>query len=271
MEKRRLGFVAGMIISAVFLFLAFRGLQPEQFMTSLGSVSLPLLLLATGIYFLALLIIAWRWQILLDAVKRVPLAELAQFVAIGYMGNNVYPLRAGDGLRILLLRRKRQVALLRATTVIAVEHLYNGTTMIAFILAGLAAIDLQSEAVEAIVRLVMPLVSLAILAALALTAKPGWLRRMVRWASRVLPSALGEAALRLSEDILAALEGLRSPRHFPRRLVGFIPDLGPGGRRLLAYAARLRPGLGLSRRVAACWNGQPGRDYSGLARASRRL
>ena len=203
-----------MVISAGFLFLAFRGLQPEQFLASLGSVSLPLLLLATGVYFLALLIIAWRWQILLDAVKRVPLAELAQFVAIGYMGNNVYPLRAGDGLRILLLRRKRQVALLRATTVIAVEHLYNGTTMIAFILAGLAAIDLQSEAVEAIVRLVMPLVSLAILAALALTAKPDWLRRMVSWASRILPSALGEPALRLSEDILAALAGLRSPRHF---------------------------------------------------------
>lgn len=203
-----------MITSAVFLALAFRGLQPERFLASLGSVSLSLLLLATGIYFLALLIIAWRWQILLDAVKRVPLEDLAQFVAIGYMGNNVYPLRAGDGLRILLLRRKHQVALLRATTVIAVEHLYNGTTMIVFVLAGLAAINLQSEAVETIVRLVMPLVSLAILAALVLTAKPAWLRRIVRWASQLLPSALGDAALRWSEDVLAALAGLRSPRHF---------------------------------------------------------
>ena len=214
LDKRRLGFTAGMFISAGFLYLAFRGLQPEQFLASLGAVSLPLLLMATGVYFLALLIIAWRWQILLEAVKRVPLADLAQFVAIGYMGNNVYPLRAGDGLRILLLRRKRQVPFLRATTVIAVEHLYNGATMIAFILVGLAATDLQSEAVEAIVRLVTPLVSLAVLAALALAAKPGWLRRTVRWTSQILPRAMGEAALRLSEDILAALAGLRSPRHF---------------------------------------------------------
>ena len=214
MDKRRLGFLAGMVISAGFLILAFRGLQPEQFWSSLGSANLPLLLLATGVYFLALLIIAWRWQILLDAVKRAPLAKLAEYVAIGYMGNNVYPLRAGDGLRILLLRRKHQVALLRATTVIAVEHLYNGTTMIAFVMVGLAAVDLQSEAVEAIVRLVMPLVSLAILAALVLTAKPTWLRRLARWASQILPGALGVAALRLSEDILAALAGLRSPRHF---------------------------------------------------------
>ncbi len=213
-DKRRIALATGMAVSAVFLLLALRGLQPAQFLASLGAVSLPLLALAAGIYFFALLIIAWRWQILLDAVKRAPLADLAQFVAIGYMGNNVYPLRAGDGLRILLLRRKHQVALLRATTVIAIEHLYNGTTMIVFILVGLAAINLQSEAVAAIVRLVMPLVSLAIVAALVLTAKPTWLRRMVRWASRILPSALGEPALRLSEDVLAALAVLRSPRHF---------------------------------------------------------
>lgn len=248
MDKRRLGFLAGMVISAGFLILALRGLQPEQFWASLGSANFPLLLLATSVYFLALLIIAWRWQILLDAVKRVPLPDLAEYVAIGYMGNNVYPLRAGDGLRILLLRRKRHVPLLRATTVIAVEHLYNGTTMIAFVLAGLAAINLQSEAVESIVRLVMPLISLAVLAALALAAKPTWLRRLVRWAGQILPKAPGEAALRLSEDFLAALTGLRSPRHFlGALLVSFLT----WGLEAAAYWLMLRAfGLDLGYAVA---------------------
>ncbi len=212
-RRRAIAFAAGIALSAIFLLLALRGLQPEQFLMSLGSVSLPLLLLACGTYFLALIVIAWRWQILLHAVKPVPLAALSRYVAIGYMGNNVYPLRAGDGLRIALLRRNHAVPLLRATTVIAIEHLFNGMTMIVFVLVGLAAIDLQSAAVEAIVRLVMPLVSLAIFAALVLTAKPALLRRLVGAVSQLLPRAMREPALRLSEDILAALAGLRSPRH----------------------------------------------------------
>ena len=214
LDKQRLAFSAGIIISAIFLVLAFHGLQPDQFVASLSEVDLPLLLIAALVYFLAMVIIAWRWQILLHSVKRVRLAALFKLVAIGYMGNNVYPLRAGDGLRIMLLRREHQVALLRATTVIAVEHLYNGTTMIVFIMLGLAAIDSQSPTVEAIVGLAMPLVSLAIVAALFLAAKPALLRRLVRWAVTILPRTLGQAAQRLSEDVIAGLEGLRSPRHF---------------------------------------------------------
>ena len=203
-----------MITSAVFLALAFRGLHPDQFWSSLAELNPTLLLIAVLVYFAAVAVIAWRWQILLHSVKRVRLGALIKLVAIGYMGNNVYPLRAGDGLRIMLLRREHQVALLRATTVIAVEHLYNGTTMIVFILIGLAAIDLESPTVEAIVGLTMPLVSIAIVAALFLAAKPALLRRLVGWAAAILPRALGQAAQRLSEDVIAGLEGLRSPRHF---------------------------------------------------------
>lgn len=214
LANRRIAFAAGMITSAVFLALAFRGLHPDQFWSSLGKLNPPWLIVAGLVYFAAVLVIALRWQILLHSVKRVRLGALFKLVAIGYMGNNVYPLRAGDGLRIMLLRREHQVALLRATTVIAVEHLYNGATMIVFILLSLAAIDLQSPTVEAIVGLAMPLVSMAIVAALFLAAKPALLRRLVRRAVTILPRALGQAAQRLSEDVIAGLEGLRSPRHF---------------------------------------------------------
>ncbi len=203
-----------MLSSAIFLALAFRGLHPDQFFSSLSHINLPWLLVAVLVYFTAVGLIALRWQILLHSVKRVRLGALIKLVAIGYMGNNVYPLRAGDGLRIMLLRREHQVALLRATTVIAVEHLYNGTTMIVFILLGLAAIDLQSPTVEAIVGVTMPLVGVAIVAAFFLAAKPALLRRLVRRAVTILPRALGQAAQRLSEDVIAGLEGLRSPRHF---------------------------------------------------------
>ena len=72
--KRRLAFALSMAISAVFLVLAFRGLQPEQFLSSLTELDLPLLAVAAIVYFVAVVVIALRWQFLLRAVKRVPLS-----------------------------------------------------------------------------------------------------------------------------------------------------------------------------------------------------
>lgn len=218
LDKKRLAFIAGMIISAVFLLLAFRGLQPDQFWASLSGVDLPLLVFAALIYFLAVIIIALRWQYLLRAVKLVPLRALAQIVFIGYMGNNVYPLRAGDALRIALLRRNHAVPLLRATTVVVIERLFDGCVMLAFILFSLLFIDLQSEPIETIVAVTAPLFAAAMLLAFFLAAKPDLLRSIVTAALRFLRQRAGGVVSRLSEDVIAGLEGLRSPAH----LVGAV-------------------------------------------------
>ncbi len=73
-----------MITSAVFLALAFRGLHPDQFWSSLGKLNPPWLMAAVLVYFAAVLGIALRWQILLHSVKRVRLGALFKLVAIGY-------------------------------------------------------------------------------------------------------------------------------------------------------------------------------------------
>ena len=211
MDKRRLGFLAGMIISAGFLFLAFRGLQPEHFWNSLSDIDLPILAAATLTYILAVIIIALRWQFLLRAIKLVPLAALSQLVFIGYMGNNVYPLRAGDALRIFLLRRNHQVPLAPSTTVVVLERLFDGSVMLCFIFLSLPFIDLQSATIETITAVTAPLFVVALLVAFFLAAKPHLLRAMIRLVVRVLPQALGKAVSRISEDIIAGLEGLRSP------------------------------------------------------------
>ncbi len=211
MEKRRLAFLTGMTISAIFLFFAFRGLQPEQFWTSLSEIDLPLLVFAALIYFLAVIVIALRWQFLLRAVKLIPLSSLSQIVVIGYMGNNVYPLRAGDALRIVLLRRNHDVPLVRSTTVVIIERLFDGSVMLAFILFSLLFIDLQSDAIETITAVTTPLFIVAMLLAFFLAAKPDFLRSLIRLSLKLLPQKLGGVLARISEEIIAGLKGLRSP------------------------------------------------------------
>lgn len=200
-----------MVISAGFLILAFRGLQPEQFWHSLSDLDLPILAAATLTYILAVIIIALRWQYLLRAIKLVPLSALSQLVFIGYMGNNVYPLRAGDALRIYLLRRNHNVPLLRSTTVVVLERLFDGSVMLCFIFASLLFIDVQSDALAAITSVTAPLFVFALCVAFFLAAKPHLLRALIRGVTQVLPQSLGGPISRVGEDVIVGLEGLRSP------------------------------------------------------------
>ncbi len=210
-RRKRLAFALGMLVSAAFLALAFRGLQPEEFWRSLGEVSLPWLLAASLVYFAAVAVIALRWQFLLRALKFVPLSALTKLVFIGYMGNNVYPLRAGDALRIILLRRSHEVPLLPSTTIVAIERLIDGCVMLTFVSFSLLLIEVESSAIETIVRFAAPLLAAAMLIALSLAAKPDLLRRLVDLGLKLLPQALSGAVSKFTDDVLAGLESLRSP------------------------------------------------------------
>lgn len=216
---RRLAFVSGMVISVVFLLLAFRNLQPAQFFSSLSEIDPALLLLAALIYSLAVIVIALRWQFLLRAVKLVPLSALSRIVAIGYMGNNIYPLRAGDALRVYLLRRNHALPLLRSTTIVILERLFDGCVMLTFLLLSLLLVDLQSPEIETIATLAAPLFGFALLLAFLLAAKPNMLRSALNLTRRRLPARLGSALADASEDILIGLEGLRSPFHLAGAVV----------------------------------------------------
>lgn len=217
-QRKRLTLAFGITLSAVFLALAFRGLRLEQFWSSLAAVYLPGLLAATAVYCAAVVVIALRWQFLLRALKHVPLSALTQLVFIGYMGNNVYPLRAGEALRILLLRRNHGLPLLRSTTIVAIERLFDGCVMLSFVLFSLLLIDIDSDEIETIVGITAPLFALALLIALSLATRPSMLRRVVALALGLLPRRIGEVVARSSEELLAGLEGLRRPSH----LVGAV-------------------------------------------------
>ncbi len=209
--NKRVAIIIGLLISSIFLYLAFRNLHPEAFLDSLQQVNVPLLFVGAAVYFFAVAVIALRWQFLLRAVQMIPLFPLTQIVAIGYMGNNVYPLRAGEALRIYLLRRNHDVPVARATTTVVVERVFDGLVMLSFILFSLLLLDVDSPQVDLVVRVSTPLFVTALLIFLFLAAQPNLLRRLVKFVVGILPEKLGAVLNNISEDIIAGLEGLRSP------------------------------------------------------------
>ena len=209
--SKGLATTSGIIISVVFLYLAFRDLKAEQFWDSLRAVHIQLLLLAVPTYFLALTVIALRWQYLLRGVRLIPLRSLAELVAICYMGNGLYPLRAGEALRIYLLRRNHDVPLASATATVMVERAFDGVVMLSFVMFSLLFIDIQSAEVGAIVSIAAPLFVGAVAVFFLLAAKPALLRRLMGSLSRILPDRLAPLINQAGDDMTSGLSGLRTP------------------------------------------------------------
>jgi uncharacterized membrane protein YbhN (UPF0104 family) len=89
------------------------------------------------IYFGGMVVRAWRWQYLLKPLKKVSIGNLFQIMMIGYMGNNVFPLRMGEVLRAVVLKRRDDVSISGCLATIVVEKIFDAVVVVGFVLLNL--------------------------------------------------------------------------------------------------------------------------------------
>jgi glycosyltransferase 2 family protein len=135
MKKWQLWF--GVLISIVFIWLALRGLRLEEFWASVKGANYIWLVPGIGVYFVGVWVRAWRWHYLLGPIKKIPTEIMFPITAIGYMGNNIYPARAGEVLRAVILKRKEGVSVSVSLATIIVERIFDGVVMLAFVFVNL--------------------------------------------------------------------------------------------------------------------------------------
>ena len=127
----------GLLISAFSLFIALRGLQLGDVWGGIRSAEFIWLFPGIIIYFLAVWMRALRWHYFLRPIKSFPIKELFPIVTIGYMGNNIYPARAGELLRTIVLKQKYKTPIPASLATIIIERVFDGVVMLAFIILNL--------------------------------------------------------------------------------------------------------------------------------------
>ncbi len=134
---KRWQFWAGLVISAVFLYLALRGLKLDEVAQAFQTARYGWLIPGVAVYFLGVWARAWRWHYLLRPLKRISTGAMFPVVTIGYMGNNIFPARAGEVLRAFVLRRKHGVPVSASLATIVVERIFDGVVMLTFVFFNL--------------------------------------------------------------------------------------------------------------------------------------
>lgn len=127
----------GVLISIVFIWLALRGLHLEDFWDAVKQANYVWLIPGVAVYFIGVWVRAWRWHYLLGPIKRIPTKTIFPITTIGYMGNNIYPARAGEVLRAVILKRREGVSVSASLATIIVERIFDGVVMLAFVFVNL--------------------------------------------------------------------------------------------------------------------------------------
>ncbi len=210
--KQRLIVIAGLAISVIFLAVAFYKLKPAEVWGYISQANPLLLLFAVFWYFTSVTGISIRWQSLLNATKPVRLGELFRLVCVTYMGNNVYPLRSGEVIRVILLQRDEGVPLASGGIVAITERVFDGIVMLTFVLIGILTLNVTSSDLRNVALVTAPVFIIALIVFFVLALRPNILRRLVALIARLLPGRLRELVTRLGEEVIEGLEGLRTPR-----------------------------------------------------------
>ena len=130
-------FWLGVLISILFIWLALRGLRLNEFWGAVRKANYWWLIPGIGVYFVGMWVRAWRWHYLLKPIKEIPTRTMFPITTIGYMGNNIYPARAGEVLRAVILKRKEGVPVSASLATIIVERIFDGVVILAFVFLNL--------------------------------------------------------------------------------------------------------------------------------------
>jgi len=121
----------GIVLSAVFLYFAFRGIEFDRVMANVRQANIALLVLAALTATAVFPLRARRWRPILEPIEPdIPFSRLWSATAIGMMINNVVPARAGEFARAYALSRSTpSVPFPAAFASLAVDRLFDAVVV----------------------------------------------------------------------------------------------------------------------------------------------
>ncbi|MEJ2757336.1 MAG: lysylphosphatidylglycerol synthase transmembrane domain-containing protein [Anaerolineales bacterium] len=217
---KRWQFWFGVAISTFFLYWVLKDIEYATLWEKTKSANYWLILPGIGAYFIGLWVRAWRWHYLIRPIKAIPTRKMFPIVAMGYAGNNIFPARAGEVLRAVVLKGKEDVPISASLATIIVERVYDGVVMLAFIFINLGELSRLTENVTLFRNFTIQDVALwgsflffGVLIIFLLAAMfPQVTTRIIKWITgRFVPERFREKVLEISTRFLGGLASLSSP------------------------------------------------------------
>lgn len=205
--------IAGVALSILFIFLAFRKVDFSQMGRAFAGADYWLLIPILAVIFISLVLRAWRWQFLLVPLQQVRLSVLFASLAVGYMANTFLPAHLGEIVRAYHARGKTGISASAIFATIVVERLIDIFALL--LLLGLALVVFPFPGWVQKSGIIM-LVLVVILFALLLVMKK-YRRQTLAVSARLsgfLPAAVSQKINELLDQFLNGIVALKSAAHY---------------------------------------------------------
>ena len=223
----------GLGISVVLLAVFVLTVDVGGMLDALSEAEYAYVVPAAAMYLVSLFFRSLRWRLLLMHMKRVPVGRLYPVVVVGYMANNLLPMRMGELVRTHFVGEREGVSKTAALMTIFVERTFDALTLLLFIAATALFVPLGglAQGFEERAGLPWPLLAAGMTvpfigafgALLLLAHLPDRARAVAGAAVRLAPQRLGTRLLGLAEMLLHGLSPLRNPGTVARLLVLSAP------------------------------------------------
>jgi uncharacterized protein (TIRG00374 family) len=214
----------GIVVSAGLLWWSLRG---ESFgdiwrvaRAADGFELLLMVVAATVIFPLR----AMRWAVILEPIAAVPRGPLWRCTAIGAMGNNLLPARAGEFARAYTLSREvPTVSFASALGSLALDRIVDVTAVALLFFASIPLSDFSPTAtildvpLSQVMRIAGVLATVPLLLTAFLAVKPERFERLVSAILfRLVPVRLHARLVRILSSVIGGVAAVRSPSRLAR-------------------------------------------------------
>jgi glycosyltransferase 2 family protein len=205
----------GLGISVGLLWWALRGVSLTDVLRHVRSARPGPLALAVALATLTFPLRWIRWRVLLQVSGPQIPASLWHAVAVGFMANNLLPLRAGELVRSYTASLLGGIRFSTVLSSVAVERIFDGLTVVALLTFALLRSDLPPSlsiggiSVVHVAQVGALITGLGFLVAVTILAAPLYAERVVR---RLVPSQhLADKLVNIIEGVRSGLLVLRTP------------------------------------------------------------
>jgi hypothetical protein len=194
------------------MWLVVRDVDFRLVVRTISSANWLLLLgLSVPAYVITVYLRALRWRHLTNPIKPIPASTLFRAVAVGFMANNIFPLRMGEVIRSMYLSREVGARTSAVFGTVILERVIDTIMVIALASLGLAIRGAGSDGYLAQGAILLIPVALAPMAGLVwIRIAPDQVVSVAAWCLRPFPEKFGnfvtKALGRFSEG-LGALKG----------------------------------------------------------------
>ena len=211
--------IVGLAISALLLLLAARNVRLSEITPLLHQASFAYLALAAALSIFAIWLRAYRWRYLIPHSESMKTANLFTATMIGFMGNNVLPLRVGDLARAYIAAKKEHVTVSAMLATVIVERLLD----VFAILAMLSVLFFQISFPRWINSSFLVMLAIAVLFSLGLLLMNNQAALVSGRFCRLLPRAHAQRLAGVLESFFEGLAGMKSKKSLIPAMLLSVP------------------------------------------------